>query len=121
VFETDEGVVHIITRSRWLYVFPLCYTSVVPNSRRELVGKGTFIRWNTNDCTRLSSLHDAVIRLVEDVGISGLAEIVVGEKRTQRTAKAMGISYRELCDETIKSRAPIPVLDDVLGHVKKFM
>lgn len=121
VLETEEGVAHIITRSRWLYVFPLCYTSVVPTKWRNLVGKGTFIRWNTDDSTRLASLHDAVIRLVDDVGIAGLAEIADREKRTHRMAKAMGISYRELCDEAIRSRTPIPVLDDVLGHVKKFM
>jgi hypothetical protein len=119
--QTDEGVIQIITRNRWLYIFPLCYTSIVPNSRGDLVGRGTFIRWNTTVSAMLPSLHEAVIRLVEDVGISGLANIAAGEKRTHRTAKSMGMSYRELCDEAIKSRDPIPVLDGVLKHVRNFM
>lgn len=119
--ETDEGLVHIITRNRWLYIFPLYYTSIVPNGRGDLAHKGTFIRWNTSEYTKLPSLHQAVIHLVEDIGISGVADMAVREKQTAHVAKAMGISYRELCYQAIKSRNPIPVLDDVLKHVKKFM
>ena len=119
--QTDEGLVQIITRDRWLYIVPLCYTSVVPSTRGDLARLGTFIKWNTTDSAMLRSLHEAVIRLVDDVGISGLADIAAGEKRTHRTAKAMGISYRKLCDEAIKSRDPIPILDGVLKHVKNFM
>jgi len=119
--QTDDGPVHIITRNRWLYIFPLCYTSIVPNSRKDLGVQGAFIRWNTKDSAIFPSLHAAVVRLVQDVGISGLADIAIGEKRTHRVAKAMGISYRELCDEAIKSREPMPVLDDVLKHARNFM
>jgi hypothetical protein len=121
ILKTDEGLVHIITRTRWLYIFPLYYTSIVPNNLSDLRHRGVFIRWNTRQPAKLPSLHQAVIRLVEDIGVSGLADMAVVEKQTARVAKSMGISYRELCDEAIKSRDPIPVLDDVLRHVKNFM
>ena len=69
----------------------------------------------------LGTLHNAVVRLVDEVGISGLVEIANREKRTEQVAKTMGLSWHELAEEAANSRAAIPVLDDVLRHVKRFM
>jgi hypothetical protein len=59
--------------------------------------------------------------LVQERGISGVADIASSEKRTEQVAKAMGLTWRALAEEAAKSRAPIPDLDDVLKHVKRFM
>lgn len=119
--DTDEGRVHVITKSRWMGFLPMPYTSVVPHKATDLSRLGTFIRWATKDPATLGTLHDAVVRLVEEVGVSGLADISNREKGTERVAKAMGLSWRDLAEEAAKSRAAIPVLDDVLKHVKRFM
>jgi hypothetical protein len=119
--ETTEGRVHVITKSRWMGVVPMPYTSVVPHKAGDLARLGTFIRWATKDPAMLSTLHDSVVRLVEEVGISGLVEIANNEKRTERVAKTMGLTWRDLAEEAAKSRASIPLLDDVLKHVKRFM
>src|SRR2546430_113210 len=75
VFNTKEGEVHILTKRRWLFVFPIPHTSVVPRHGADLKRLGTFIKWTTNDPGTLATLHNAVIRLVEEIGISGLVEV----------------------------------------------
>lgn len=119
--DTDEGRVHVLTKSRWMGLVPMPHTSVVPHKATDVGRLGTYIRWATKDPAMLSTLHDAVVRLVEEVGISGLFEIANREKQTERIAKSMGISWRELAEEAAKSRDVIPVLDDVLRHVERFM
>ncbi len=115
-----RGLVHIRTRSRWLGIIPMPYTSVFPDRRSDLLRLGTFIRWEKNSAPLLT-LHKAVIRLVEERGVSGVADIARREKRTARVAKTMDISWRELSEEAAKSRARIPDIDDVLPHVKRFI
>ena len=119
--DTDEGRVHVLTKSRWMGFIPMPHTSVVPHKTTNLAHLGTFIRWNTKDPAMLGTLHNAVVRLVDEVGISGLVEIANREKRTEQVAKTMGLSWHELAEEAANSRAAIPVLDDVLRHVKRFM
>ncbi len=121
VLESEEGLVHIITKAKWLGIIPMPHTSVVPHRSSDLARLGTFIRWEPTDRTDLKTLHDAVIHLVRERGISGVADIASSEKRTERVAKTMGLSWRELSEEAVKSRAPIPDLDAVLKHVKRFM
>ena len=118
--EMEEGRVHIITKSRWLGIIPMPHTSVVPHQGSDLARLGTFILWEPTDSTDLKTLHEAVIRLVQERGISGVADIASSEKRTEQVAKAMGLTWRALAEEAAKSRAPIPDLDDVLKHVKRF-
>lgn len=118
--DTEEGRIHIVTKSRWLGIFPMPHTSVVPHRGADLPQLGTFIQWEPSDSTSLRTHHDAVIRLVEERGISGVANIARDEKRTEQVAKTMGLTWRALADEAAKSRAPIPDLDDVLKHVKRF-
>jgi hypothetical protein len=119
--DTNEGQFRVLTKTRWMGFVPMPHTSVTPHNAAHLGRLGTFIKWTTNNPAMLAKLHDAVVRLIEEVGISGLADIAARERQTNRVAKAMGISYRELCDEAIKSRGAIPALDDVLKHVKNFM
>lgn len=118
--ETEEGRVHVVTKSRWLGIFPMPHTSVIPHQGADLVQLGTFIRWKPSDSTALKTRHDAVIRLVQERGILGVADIARSEKKTEQVAKAMGLTWEALFEETAKSRAPIPDLDDVLKHVKRF-
>lgn len=119
ILQTEEGPVQVVTRSRWLYIFPMPYTSVVPHRAADLARFGTFIRWQSS--ASLKACHDAVIYLLQERGLSGVADVAAGEKRTARVAKAMGITYPELVDEAVRSREAIPDLDGVLKYVKKFM
>lgn len=119
--DTNEGGVHVLTKSRWMGFVPMPHTSVMPHKATDLAHLNTFIRWATKDPAMLGTLHNAVVRLVEEVGISGLAEIANREKNTERIAKTMGLSWRDLAEEAAKSRNAIPILDDVLKHVKRFM
>jgi hypothetical protein len=96
------------------------HTSVVPHEARDLARLGTHIQWATKDPAMLSALHDAVVRLVDEVGISGLAQIASRERETERLAKTLGLSWRELTEEAMKSREAIPALDDVLRHAERF-
>ena len=97
------------------------YTSVVPHQPSDLGRLGTFIRWEPTAYENLKTCHDAVIHLVEERGISGVADIASSEKRNERVAKAMGLTWRALAAEAAKSREPIPDLDNVLKHAKRFM
>jgi hypothetical protein len=119
--ETSEGRVHVLTKARWMGFVPMPHTSVVPHKASDLARLGTYIKWATKDPAMLGTLHDAVVRLVEEVGISGLVDIANSRKRSDRVAKTMGLSSRDFADEIAKSRAAIPALDDVLRHVKRFM
>ncbi len=117
--ETNEGRVHVITRSRWLYVFPMPYTSVAPHRAADLACLGTFIRWQSS--APLATCHEAVIHLVKEIGISGVASMAANEKNNERVAKAAGLTYRELLEEAMKSREALPDLDGVLRYVKRFI
>ena len=116
--ETDEGQVHVVSRSRWLYIFPMPYTSVVPHRTADLARFGTSIRWQNG--AALKTCHEAVISLVKERGLSGVASIAESEKNNARIAKELGMTYQELVDQAMRSRGPIPDLDNVLKYATKF-
>jgi len=119
--ETNEGQVHVVTRSKWLGILPMPYTSVVPHRTSDLGRLGTFIRWEPTSYAALKTCHDAVIHLVEERGILGVANIASDEKRNEQVAKTMGLTWRAFAAEVARSREPIPDLDNVLKHAKRFM
>lgn len=121
VVNTDEGHVTVMTKSRWLAIIPIPHTSVVPESYSDLGRLGTFIRWLPSDAAALKAHHAAVVHLVEERGISGVARIAADEKAAARTAKTLGLTYQEMAEEVRNSRAPISDIDDVIRFVKKFM
>ena len=97
------------------------HTSVTPRSAGDLKRLGTFIKWNTSDSAKLSTLHDAIVRLVEQVGISGLVEIGNSVKMTQGVAKSFGGDWRDVIKQAAQDGVEFPMPDDVLKHMKGFM
>jgi len=102
-------------------ILPLPYTSIVRHKTSDLVRVGILIKWIPKNKEMLETLHNAVIRLVLEVEISGLADIADRERKNERVARSMGKSYHELFLLAAQSRDAIPVLDDVLRHVRRFM
>src|SRR6266496_2811120 len=67
-----------------------CLTSVTPLRAGDLKGLGTFVKWTTSDPTVLATLHEAVVRLVQEIGISGMVEIANSVKMTAQVAHSLG-------------------------------
>ena len=82
---------------------------------------GTFIKWTTSDPATLSTLHEGVVRLVEQVGISGLVEIANSAKMTERVAKTFGGTWHDIVKEAAQDGVAFPVPDDILRYMKGFM
>ena len=124
VLDTNEGQVHILTKSRWLYIFPMPNTSVTPHNAIELKRLGTFIKWTTNNPVMLSTLHDAIVSIVQDVGISGLVEIANSAKMTERVWKTFGgtgSGLHEIVTQATQDGVSFPLPADVLKYIKGFM
>ena len=124
VLDTNEGKVHILTKTRWMALVPMPHTSVSPHHTADLGRLGTFIKWTTNDSQVLADLHQAIIRLVTQIGISGLVEVADSAKRTEEAWKALGgngSGMREMVKQATQENVPFPVPDDVLRYVKSFM
>ena len=121
VLDTSEGQVHILTKARWLGFVPMPHTSVVPHRATDLKSLGTFIKWTTSDPATLATLHDGIVRLVEQVGITGLVEIANSAKMTQRVAKTFGGTWHDIVKQAAQDGVPFPVPDDILRYMKGFM
>ena len=119
--DTSEGEVHVLTKTRWMGFIPMPHTSVTPHGVAGLNRLGTFIKWTTDDPATLAALHDAIIRLVEQVGISGLVEIGNSVKMTSQVAKTFGGSWQDIVKEAAQDGVAFPVPDDVLRYMKGFM
>jgi hypothetical protein len=125
ITETGEGQADITTKSKWLYVFPMPHTTVMPHpcSAADLKRLGTFIKWTTNDPAVLASLHESIVRLVQVVGTPGLVEIANSAKMTQRLCKtfpAAGSSFQEVVALAAQEGINFPLPPDVLSHLKGF-
>jgi hypothetical protein len=121
--DTSEGQVLVLTKTRWMGFVPMPHTSVMPRNATDLRHLGTFIKWTTNDPGMLATLHDAIVRLVEEVGISGLAEIANSAKMTKRVAKTFGGACRDIVKQAVLDGVASPfslVPDDVLRYIKEF-
>ncbi len=119
--DTSEGQVHVLTKTRWMGFIPMPHTSVTPHSAADLKRLGTFIKWTTKDPPMLSTLHDAIVRLVEQVGISGLVEIGNSVKMTARVAKTFGGTWHDIVKQAAQDGVAFPVPDEVLRYIKGFM
>lgn len=119
--DTNEGQVDVLTKTRWMCFVPMPYTSVTPQKAVDLKRLGTIIKWTTNDPVMLAKLHDAIVRLLEEVGISGLVEIGNIVKMTERVAKPFGRSWRDIVKQAAQDGVSFPVPDDVLRYIKGFM
>jgi hypothetical protein len=124
VVETNEGQVHVLTKNRWLYIFPMPHTSVMPRRGSDLMRSGTLIKWTTKDPALLATLHDAIVRLVQEVSISGMVEIAQSAKVTEQVWKAVGGSgsgLQEIVKQAAQDGVSFPVPEHVLKYIKGFM
>jgi hypothetical protein len=119
--DTSEGLVHVLTKTRWLGFVPMPHTSVTPQGAADLKRLGTCIKWTTRDATTLATLHEAIVRLVQQNGVSGLAEIGSSVKMTERVASAVGGDWRDIVKQAARDGVAFPVPDEVLRYIKGFM
>jgi hypothetical protein len=118
--DTSEGQVQILTKARWMGFIAMPHTSVMPRNAADLKRLGTSIKWTTSDPVMLATLHDAIVRLVQEVGMSGLVEIAKSVKMTERVAKTFGGSWRDIVKQAAQDGVSLPVPEDVLQHIKGF-
>lgn len=125
IVETKEGQAHVSTKSRWVAVFPMPHTGILPHpcSAADLKQLGTFIKWTTDDPATLQKLHDAIVRLVQDIGVSGLVEVANSAKMTEQMWKASGgagSGLQEMVQMAAQDGADFPIPSDVLKFIKGF-
>jgi hypothetical protein len=123
VIGTKEGQALVSTKSKWLYVFPIPHTTVMPYpcSATELKKLSSFIKWNTEDPATLSKLHESVGRWVSEIGAAGVFEVGNSVKMTARIAKTFGGTWQDILKEAAKDGAALPIPDDVVNYIKGFM
>ena len=122
--QTKEGRVFIITKRRWMGIFPWPHTSVMPEHAAELKHLGTFIQWSTQDPALLETLHDAIVQFVGEAGISGLFDFANGVKKYERIWKeaspGSGPWLHEMCRQAVEDGVHWPLPEEVLRYIKKF-
>src|SRR5712692_3633248 len=110
IVDTKEGQAHVSTKSRWFYLFPMPHTGAMPYpcGATDLKRLGVFIKWNTNDPATLARLHAAIVRSVEELGISGLVEIAKSAKMKKQVAKTFGASWHDLIRQAAQDGVAFP-------------
>jgi hypothetical protein len=78
-------------------------------------------KWTTRDATTLATLHEAIVRLVQQNGVSGLVEIGNSVKMTERVASTVGGDWRDIVKQAVRDGVAFPVPDEVLRYIKGFM
>jgi len=89
----------------------------------DLKRLGTFIKWTSNDPGVLSKLHESIVRVVREVGVSGLAEIRNSAKMTEGVWKAFsgtGCGLKETVGMAQQEGIAFAVPDEVLKYIKGF-
>jgi hypothetical protein len=90
----------------------------------QLKRLSTVIKWTTDDAGVIGTLHDSIVRLVQEVGISGLVEIANSAKMSQRVWKTFGgtgSGQNEIAELAAQDGVSFPVPSDVLKYIKAFM
>jgi hypothetical protein len=119
--DTNEGVIHILTKSRWLGLIHMPRTSVMPHRAAELKRLGTLIRWRPVDTETLAALHETIVRLVEENGGSGLIEIRNSVMMTERIAHTVGADWRDIIEQATQGGVSFPLSKEILKYVKGFV
>src|SRR6266436_10281109 len=109
--DTPEGTVLVLTKTRWAMLVPMSHTSVMPHRGAELKNLGSTIKWDTKEPALLRTLHQSVVGLVKQIGLSGIRDVAETTRMAQDTAKMTSVDWREI---VIRARASVkfPVPDD---------
>jgi len=123
--ETPQGQAHVSTKSKWMYFVTMPHTGILPHPciAGDLKRLGTFIKWTTDDPTILARLHKAIVRLVKEVGVSGLVEIAQSAKMAEGMGRTLGGcegSLREILRMAEQDGVQFPMPDEVVRYVKGF-
>jgi len=123
--DTPEGQAHVSTKSKWMHIVSMPHTGILPHpcSAGDLKRLGTFIKWTTDDPGILANLHEAIVRMVKEVGVSGMIEIAESAKMTERMGRAFGGgegSFREIVKMAAQDGVQFPMPDELLQYVKGF-
>ena len=92
----------------------------MPQGAPDLKRLGTFIKWTTADATTLATLHEAIVSLVLQIGVSGLVEIGNSVKVTERIAGAVGGDWHDIVKQAAHDGASLPIPEEVLRRIKSF-
>ena len=119
-FDTSEGVVHVLTKTRWAIIIPMPHTSVMPHRGTQLARLGTMIKWTTKDPAVLATLHARVVDVVREVGISGMRDIADSARMSDRVAKTFGGTWQDVVRHAAEDGVPFPLPDDILPFIRGF-
>jgi hypothetical protein len=125
IVDNNDGQAHVSTKSRWMGVVPMPHTAVLPQpcSAGDIKRLGTFIKWTTDDPAVLAKLHDAIVCVVREVGVSGLAEIRDSARMTEGVWKAFGgdgPGVQNCVEMAAQEGVAFPLPADVMKYVKGF-
>ena len=77
--QTAAGEVTVVTKTRFLFLFQMARTSVMPIRFHDLGRDGVQFRWATNDPSRLEQLHNHLVQSLGEgitlADLRGIAEI----------------------------------------------
>lgn len=125
IVDTKEGQADISTKKKWMFLVPMPHTAVLPYPcpAADLARLGTFIKWTTSDAAVLATLHEAIVHLVEEVGVSGLVEIRNSARMAEQVWNALagpGSGLQAMAEMAAHDGASFPVPPVVLKHIKGF-
>jgi len=122
IVETAEGQAQIMTKSRWMYVVPLPHTGIMPYPPSAADLKcGTLIKWKTDDPAVLAEMHNSIVRLVQELGISGMMEAANSAKMTEQVWKkfgGVGSGMQEVVEMAAQDGVSFPIPANILKYLK---
>lgn len=124
IVNTKEGQAHISTKKRWMFFFWMPHTGVLPYPCRatDLKQFGTFIKWRTSEPATLEKLHNAIVQLVQEIGVSGLAEVVNSAKAAQQIWRTFGgadSGLQDIARVADQHGIKIAILSEVIEFIKE--
>jgi hypothetical protein len=107
--QTREGEVLVITKTRYLLVFSVPRTSIMPWRVEKLARSGVQFQWSTKDRNLLERLHNQVIEVLREVSLTDLRGIA-----------DIGIRLSSIGLPFIPTDAPLPdSLKQICAYLKR--
>jgi hypothetical protein len=122
--ETLDGTIRVFTNQKgWFGLFLNPHTSIMPVNFADAGRLGTVILWNTIDPDQLFQLHEAIVKLVQEIGADGVAEIAKGAKLTEQAWKIAGRSgsgFQEAVKQAGQQGISFPISSEILNFIRGF-
>jgi hypothetical protein len=107
--QTREGEVVVMTKTRYLLVFSVPRTSIMPWRVEQLGRSGVQFQWTTKDRNLLERLHGQVIEVLQEISLTELRGIA-----------DLGIRLSSLGLPFIPTDAPLPDgLKRISAYIKR--